>query len=301
MRRARDRSRTAPARPPRGRDPRPSGRARAARARRTRWGSRARGGARTGRRRGRARARRGSPALDEGDDRCHRERPLDDLREGFADRHVFPVARRGAADRLPRVRTADPLDLLGRVAVGLERPVLLELARGVALGPEAPRVRLADDRPRVVHKRRAVGLPDRATRERRGLLLEVEQNAPPEHAVALADRAAPAEIGARVHRVAARAPRDVARHDPVHREEDRRRRRARRGPERVAGAAPAAPLARRATPSACALWPRSAAGAATTRASRTSGWLRSASSISTALIVQPAEMITSSERPSWWT
>src|SRR5207247_7987500 len=134
------------------------------------------------------------PALDEGDDRCDRERPLDDLREGFADRHVFPVARRGAADRLPRVRTADPLDLLGRVAVGLERPVLLELARGVALGPEAPRVRLADDRPRVVHEGRAVGLPDRATRERRGLLFEAEQNAPAEHAVSLAARAAPARL-----------------------------------------------------------------------------------------------------------
>src|SRR5947207_13964534 len=117
--------------------------------------------------------------------------PLDDLRERLADLHVLPVARRGAADRLRRVDTADPLELRGRVAVGLERAVFLSLARGVALGPEAPGVRLADDRPRAVHERRAVGLLDRTACERRRLLLEVLEHAPAHDAVALADRPPP--------------------------------------------------------------------------------------------------------------
>ena len=58
-------------------------------------------------------------------------------------------------------------------------------------------------------------------------------------------------------------------------------------------------VARRAvaTTKALTTWPRSASGTPMTAASRTSGCLSIAFSISTALIVQPAEMITSSARP----
>src|SRR5712692_9003431 len=91
-----------------------------------------------------------SPPLDEGDDGRHRERPFDHRRERLADLHVLPVPRRGAADLLRGVGSTDPLDLVGCVALRLARAVLLQLVRGVALGPEAPRVRLADDRSRVV-------------------------------------------------------------------------------------------------------------------------------------------------------
>src|SRR2546429_7659189 len=155
----------------------------------------------------------------------------------------LPVPRRDAADLLRGVGSADPLDLVRRVAIRLDLSILLQLTRRVALGPEAPRVRLADDRPRVVRERRAVGLLDRPVCERRGLLLEVEQDALARDTVALADLSPPAKIRARVHRVNAREPGDVARDDPVHREEDRRRRDSCRGPERVAVADPMGPVA----------------------------------------------------------
>jgi hypothetical protein len=58
---------------------------------------------------------------------------------------------------------------------------------------------------------------------------------------------------------------------------------------------------RPATTNALGICPRRASATATTAASRTSGWRSSTCSISTALIVQPAEMMTSSERPAWCT
>src|SRR2546429_3427131 len=157
----------------------------------------------------------------------------------------LPVPRRDAADLLRGVGSADPLDLVRRVAIRLDLSILLQLARRVALGPETPRLRLADDRPGVVRERRAIGLLDRPVCERRGLLLEVEQDALARDTVALADLSPPAKIRARVHRVNAREPGDVARDDPVHREEDRRRRDSCRGPERVAVADPMGPMADR--------------------------------------------------------
>src|SRR5207245_5002464 len=95
-----------------------------------------------------------SPALDEGDDGGHRERPLDHRRERLADLHVLPVPRRDTADLLRGVGSADLLDLVRRVAIRLDLSVLLQLARGVAPGPETPRIPLAADRPRVVRERR---------------------------------------------------------------------------------------------------------------------------------------------------
>ena len=53
------------------------------------------------------------------------------------------------------------------------------------------------------------------------------------------------------------------------------------------------------TMNAFTTWPRNASGTPITAAACTAGCRSSASSISTALMVQPAEMMTSSARPAW--
>src|SRR5439155_1344366 len=225
-----------------------------------------------------------APALHERDDRGHGERALDDLGQRLAGRHALPVARRHAADRLVAVGVANARDLRVAVAVRLHGRVPAQLARGVALGTKAPRVRLRRHGARVVHEPRAVRLLDRAPRELRGLLLQRLQHAPAHQPVALADRPLPAELGAAVHGVDAGQAAHVPGDDTIHGEEDRGRR-----PPRAA------------TTKAFGIWPREASVTAITAASRTSGWRSSTCSISTALIVQPAEMMTSSERPAWCT
>src|SRR6185295_1378691 len=164
----------------------------------------------------------------------HGEWPLDDLRDRVAHADVFQVARRGAADLLVAIALADALERLRLVAVRLDRAVLAALPRGVALGAEAPGVSLAHDRAVVGREGGAVRLLDRAPGEGRGLVLEIEQDAGAHHAVTFADRAAPPEVGAPVHRVDAGQAADVAGDDPVHREQDRGRRHAGGGPEGVA-------------------------------------------------------------------
>src|SRR5262245_59880885 len=271
----------------------------------------------------------------------------------------------------------------------LDGRVLAPLARGVALGSKAPRVGFGGDGAGVVDERGAVRLLDRALRELRRLFLDRQQHTAADEPVALADRAAPAKLGAAVHGMDAGQAADVAGHDAVHREQDRRRRDARGGPVWIAVADAVRPVAdrvprrdldvglgarhvtaharaqrgqrlvgdrrkrhgtslsrsarrstlpagvrgnasitctargyscrlsrvlthswisrsnaspaRSATTKAFGTCPRAASVTAITAASRTSGWRSSTCSISTALIVQPAEMMTSSERPAWWT
>src|SRR6266850_7335257 len=94
-----------------------------------------------------------APALHERDDRRDRERALRHDWQRLADRHLVPVARRAPADVLVPVRRGDRLELALGVSRRLGRAVLAALARGVALGAEAPGVGLAHELPGLVVKR----------------------------------------------------------------------------------------------------------------------------------------------------
>src|SRR5262249_5639414 len=157
--------------------------------------------------------------------------------------HVIPVPRRLAPDLLVRVASTDPLDVFGAVLRACRRLVLPPLPRRVALGPEAPGIRLADHGAILVLERRAVCLLDGAAGGSGRLLDPGQQHAVSDNAIPFTDRQTPSKIRSSVHRVDAGEASDVARHDPIHREENRRRRNAMIPPEGIAIADAVSPVA----------------------------------------------------------
>ncbi len=188
-----------------------------------------------------------APALRVGDEAGHRHRSLRHLRQRLADGHVLPVARGGAAHLLGRVEAIDLGQLLVGVAPG--RPALhvrvlgALLARVVALGAEAPAIRLGEQLALLVAELHVVDLLHRAAREARLVLDQVLEPRLGRDLVVAPRRLVPRPVRARPHGVHAREPAHVARDDAARREEEARQRddpavaRARRvgrvAPERV--------------------------------------------------------------------
>src|SRR4029077_8086457 len=99
-----------------------------------------------------------APSLDERDDRRDCQRALAHGGQALSDLRVIPVPGRLAPDLLLRVTATDPLDVLCAVLRARRSLVLPPLSRRVALGPEAPGVRLADDGAFLILEGRAVRL-----------------------------------------------------------------------------------------------------------------------------------------------